>query len=333
MTSSPAIGVMFRREQPPERLPDYARRVEAIGLDELWLVEDCFYMGGIAQVGTALATTERLTVGLGIAPAVARNAAFLAMEYATLARMHPGRFHGGIGHGVAGWMEQVGALPASWLSALEETTSAVRAMLRGEQVTTEGRHVRLRDVQLEHVPNPAPPISLGVQREKSLVLAGRCADGTILAEGSAPTYIAWARERIEEGRAGSSDVPATHRITVFAVCDVDASDPDGARASVRRALAPMLSGGSGSPQVRTLPYAGEIDALISSGGTDALAREMPDAWVDDLSVAGSPDDARRSIARLREAGVDSVVLVPPPELEADAWLDRIATELLPVLRG
>ena len=115
MASPRSIGVMFRREQPPEHLVDYARRVEAAGLDELWLVEDCFYHGGIAQVATALAVTERITVGLGIAPAVARNASFLAMEFATLAHMHPARFHGGIGHGVGGWMEQIGARPASWL--------------------------------------------------------------------------------------------------------------------------------------------------------------------------------------------------------------------------
>ena len=52
-----SIGVMFRREQAPENLPAYARRVEALGFDELWVVEDCFYTGGIAQAATALAAT------------------------------------------------------------------------------------------------------------------------------------------------------------------------------------------------------------------------------------------------------------------------------------
>ena len=49
MTTAPAIGVMFRREQPPERLAAYARKVEAATLDELWVVEDCFYIGGIER--------------------------------------------------------------------------------------------------------------------------------------------------------------------------------------------------------------------------------------------------------------------------------------------
>jgi 5,10-methylenetetrahydromethanopterin reductase len=138
MGTSVSVGVMFRREQAPENLVAYARRVEAAGLDELWVVEDCFYIGGVAQAATALAATNRISVGLGIAPAVARNASFLAMEFATLARMHPGRFHGGIGHGVAEWMEQIGARPASWLAALEETTTAVRSLLAGDEVNVSG---------------------------------------------------------------------------------------------------------------------------------------------------------------------------------------------------
>lgn len=333
MSASVTIGAMFRREQPPERLAEYARRVEAAGLDELWVVEDCFFTGGIAQAATALAVTKRITVGLGIAPAVARNAAFLAMEFATLARMHPGWFHGGIGHGVAQWMDQIGARPASWLGAIEETTSAARALLRGERLTTDGRYVRLRDVELEHVPDPPPPVSLGVRGAKSLVVSGRCADGTVLAEGSAPSYVTWARERIEEGRGGADAAPESHRVTVYALCDVDASDPDRARGAIRHALAGFLGDGSAAAQTAPLPYAIELDALIVEGGAGALEARMPEAWIDDLAVAGSPEQCAASIERVRAAGADSVVLVPPPSLDPDAWLDRVATELLPALRA
>lgn len=333
MTTVPAIGVMFRREQPPERLAAYARKVEAAALDELWVVEDCFYMGGIAQAATALAATERITVGLGIAPAVARNAAFMTMEIASLGRMFPGRFHGGIGHGLAEWMDQVGARPASWLGALEETASAIRTLLRGERLTVDGRYVRLHDVELEHVPDPAPQLSLGVRSAKSMALSGRCADGTVLAEASAPGYIRWARERIEEGRRSSPEGPPEHRVTVYAFCDVSADDPDRARSGIRRALAAFLGDGGASAQTDPLTYGNELAALIAEGGAKALEGGMPEAWVDDLAVSGSPAQCVAAIERLHAAGADSVVLVPSPEIDPDSWLDRIATDLMPDLRG
>jgi 5,10-methylenetetrahydromethanopterin reductase len=331
MGSSVSVGVMFRREQPPEHLVAYARRVEAAGFDELWVVEDCFFTGGVAQAATALAATSRIRVGLGIAPAVARNAAFLAMEFATLARMHRGRFLGGIGHGVAAWMEQIGARPASWLAALEETTTAVRSLLAGDEVHVSGQTVRLRDVRLEHVPEQAPPLLLGVRGAKSLALAGRCADGTILAECAAPAYVAWARQRIAEGM-GAAGRTQPHLLTVYALCAVSETDPDGARATVRRATADMLGDGHSTAQTAPLPFATELDALIAQGGAEALFHQMPDAWLDDLAITGRPDEGAAAIERLRAAGTDAVVLVPPVDADPDAWLASMGTTLLPLLR-
>ena len=113
------IGIMFRREHEPEKLPDFAIKSEAANFNELWIVEDCFYGSGIASAAVALANTKTISVGLGIMPSVVRNPVFAAMEIATLARLYPGRFFPGIGHGMAKWMKQIGALPKSQLSALE----------------------------------------------------------------------------------------------------------------------------------------------------------------------------------------------------------------------
>lgn len=313
-----SIGVMFRREQAPESLTDYARRVEALGFDELWVVEDWGYLGGISQAAVALAATERITVGLGIVPAVARNAAFLAMEFATLARMYPGRFHGGIGHGVAEWMDQIGARPTSWLASIEETTSAVRSIMRGENLNVEGDYVQLRDVHLEHAPEQVPPVSLGVRGPKSLELAGRSADGTILAENSSPAYVTWAREHIARGTsaAGRND---HHRVTVYANAVVSATDPDGARDVARAAAASML-GGEASVQTSMLPYAEDL-ARVANEGPSALR----DEWLDDLAIAGSPEQGAAAIQRLAEAGADSVVVVPPVGTDYDAWLGDVAS--------
>src|SRR5262245_63329874 len=93
-------------------------------------------------------------------PAVFRNPVACAMEIATLARLHPGRFVAGLGHGVPAWMDQIGALPAKPVRALEETTRAVRRLLAGERVDTAGDYVNLTEVQLEQPPRLLPPAVL-----------------------------------------------------------------------------------------------------------------------------------------------------------------------------
>src|SRR5688500_10828045 len=235
------LGIVVRPELAPESLAEHARRAEAAGLRELWLWEDCFLAGGIASSATALAATEHITVGLGVMPAPMRNAAIAAMELAALARLHPGRFHAGFGHGVDEWMRQVGAKPASQLGLLEEMVGAVRALLAGETVSVEGRYVRLRGVALDHPPAQVPLASGGVRGPKSLELAGRGADGTVLDSRSSPADVRGARERIDAGRAAAGRTDA-HRLTVFAWFVADAA----AEALVRRDAATIRE--QGGPQ-------------------------------------------------------------------------------------
>ena len=166
--SSHSIGVMLPRDLPAADVLPFARAADALGFAELWVVEDCFFRGGIAQAAAVLASTPRIHVGIGILPAAVRNAAFTTLEVATLAELFPGRITVGIGHGMPAWMRQVGAWPPSPLTLLEETLNAMRALLRGERLSTHGRHVQLDDVVLERAPAVIPRVIAGVRSPKSL---------------------------------------------------------------------------------------------------------------------------------------------------------------------
>src|SRR4051812_33374702 len=107
------IGAVALPSLPPERLRSFAAAADAAGLPELWLWEDCFYAGGIAAAGAALASTRRLRVGIGVLPLPLRAVPLLAMELAALARIAPGRLVPAVGHGVQDWMGQVGVRAAS----------------------------------------------------------------------------------------------------------------------------------------------------------------------------------------------------------------------------
>ncbi len=119
----------FDRSFPATEVIQFARQLEDGGADDLWVIEDCFYTAGISLAAAALSTTQQLTVGIGILPAVARNPAITAMEIATLCQLAPGRVVAGIGHGVQSWMAQMGVRPQSPVTALEEVLVAVRRLL------------------------------------------------------------------------------------------------------------------------------------------------------------------------------------------------------------
>ncbi len=94
------LGIVVPPHLPPTSFVEYVQRVEGLGFDELWIVEDCFLQGGIAKAAVALASTSAIGVGLGILPAGARNVAFASMEISTLCSLFPGRLTVGVGHGM-----------------------------------------------------------------------------------------------------------------------------------------------------------------------------------------------------------------------------------------
>jgi 5,10-methylenetetrahydromethanopterin reductase len=206
--------MFFHRTFPPSLVTDLARGLEDGGADQLWIIEDCFFTSGVSLAAAALTVTDRLRVGLGILPAVARNPAITAMEIATLSGLAPGRILPGIGHGVQDWMAQMGARTPSPLTTLEEVLVAVRRLLAGERVTMHGRHVHLDDVQLDQPPPSPPPVLAGVRGPKSLAMAGRVAGGMVLAEPASSSYV-----RLALSHAGH---PANFHVAVFAVLGVDA---------------------------------------------------------------------------------------------------------------
>ena len=200
------LGAIFLPDNPPERLREIAVAADEAGLEELWLWEDCFQNSGIAAASAALAWTRNLRVGIGILPVPLRNVALTAMEIATMRRMFGERAIVGIGHGVLDWMDQVGERAASPMTLLREYASALRSLLDGETVDTQGRYVRLAGVRLDWPPDPAPPLYLGATGVKTLALSGELAQGTILAGGTPPEGVARARAAI-----GAAD----HHVVTF----------------------------------------------------------------------------------------------------------------------
>jgi 5,10-methylenetetrahydromethanopterin reductase len=203
----PRIGTVFIPDLPPTSLREFAEAVEASGLDDLWVWEDCFKEAGISVATALLAWTSRARVGIGLMPAPLRNVALTAMEIATVAGLFPGRFAPAVGHGVQSWMGQVGARVESPLTLLREYADALTRLLAGETVTVSGRYVTLDAVALDWPPAVVPPLFVGGEGPKTLLLAAGSGAGTVLTsaltEEQMLASIATVREAsLEAGRDG-----------------------------------------------------------------------------------------------------------------------------------
>jgi len=288
------LGAVFRPQLPPEDLRSVARLADDVGLEELWLWEDCFREGGISAAAAALAWTERVRIGVGLLPVPLRNVAVTAMEAATLHRLFPDRAILTLGHGVQDWMGQVGARADSPLTLLREHLVALRTLLRGERVTTDGRYVMLDDVALDWPPAPGGDIQVlaGATGPRTLRLAGEVADGTLLTASTPPDGVRRARGLIDEGRAAAGRTEP-HKLVVYLLA---ATGPDAAA---------------------------RLRAELTDEGLDTVA---------DLGVAGDAGAVAKAVQRLAEAGADTVVLQPTAdEPDPEGFVRFTAEEVRPLV--
>ncbi|MEU9648016.1 LLM class flavin-dependent oxidoreductase [Streptomyces sp. NPDC048110] len=281
------LGAVLRPQLAPERLRAVVGVADEVGLEELWLWEDCFREGGISTAAAALAWTERVRVGVGLLPVPLRNVALTAMEAATLHRMFPGRAVLGVGHGVQDWMGQVGARVESPLTLLREHLLALRSLLRGDRVTVKGRYVQLDDVALDWPPQQAVEVFAGATGPRSLRLTGEAADGTVLTANTPPDGVRRARRLIDEGRAAAGRGDDAHTVVVYLLAATGA----GARERLR----------------------GE---LVAEGVAD----------VPGLGAAGDAQAVADAVGRLAEAGADTVILQPTGDEPDPEGFVRFAAE-------
>ncbi|GAA2106947.1 LLM class flavin-dependent oxidoreductase [Microlunatus panaciterrae] len=296
------VGMCFDRTFPAPLVTEFAVRLEEGGADQLWVIEDCFFTAGISLAAAALTATRRLTVGIGILPAVSRTAAVTAMEIATLCQLAPGRVLPGIGHGVQAWMAQMGVRPSSPLTALDEVMTAVGRLLDGETVTVDGDYVQLDNVALHTPPTQRPPLLAGVQSPRSLALAGRCADGVVLIEPCSPSYV-----RSALAQAGN---PEPFHVAAFGMIRIMED-----RRDAYRSIAPWLASQLQLPNaaLRALPFFDDLVARHARDGVDGLA-SMPVDWWTEIGPIGTLDDAARHLDALEAAGVHSVGFYPAADV-------------------
>ncbi|SER34544.1 LLM class flavin-dependent oxidoreductase [Microlunatus flavus] len=269
MTPVPALGLCFTPDMAPGSLVRLAQSIEAAGLDELWVWEDCFKESGVASAAVALASTVRIRVGIGLMPTPLRNVALTAMEVATLAGAFPGRLMPGIGHGVQEWMGQVGARARSPLGLLEEYATALRALLAGETVTTDGAYVHLDGVRLDWPPEVVPPLFIGGTGPKSVRLAAGLGDGYLAPCAWSDAQVADVSEQVTAVRGPGHP---------FVYSEIAATGP-GARERVDAEL-PRYGGEAG----RQIGTAGDEDVFV-----DAV-RRLAGLGVDHLVIQPTKDE-------------------------------------------
>jgi alkanesulfonate monooxygenase SsuD/methylene tetrahydromethanopterin reductase-like flavin-dependent oxidoreductase (luciferase family) len=173
-------------------------------------------------------------------------------------------------------------------------------------------------------------------------VAGRLADGAIMQGCVAEPLLRFFRETVDGAAREAGRDPATiDRVARINVCVAD--DRPGARDVMRPAIVRSLA--AQRPDFFTFATAGLTlppslrDRVLALPYTHdpiplrALAPEVPDAFVDAVTLAGSPGDVAAGVTRLARGGITQLMVYPVGrDGRPEPTIERFQTEVMPLVR-
>jgi probable F420-dependent oxidoreductase len=175
------IGISLGPAAIPAVFGDAVDRVEALGVDSLWLSEMVFgsLVEPFAGMAYALSRTSRVKVGTGVAVLPGRHPVLVAKHLASLAGLAPGRVLPVFGLQPARVAERgLFEVPAGRRAAVfEESLRLIRLLLTQERVSFRGEFFTVDGAHIGPLPAKPLDIWLGGSAPGALRRVGRLADG------------------------------------------------------------------------------------------------------------------------------------------------------------
>ena len=146
---SARTGLLFLGAPAVPEMVSISQRAEAAGFESAWVAETRLTRDAIAPAAAIALGTERLRVGTGIVNVYTRNAVLLALTFATLDEIAPGRIVMGLGAGSPLVLAPQGIAFDRPLTRLREYCEVIPRLLAGETVTYTGDYVQLDAARIE----------------------------------------------------------------------------------------------------------------------------------------------------------------------------------------
>jgi alkanesulfonate monooxygenase SsuD/methylene tetrahydromethanopterin reductase-like flavin-dependent oxidoreductase (luciferase family) len=284
------LGLALRDPLAWDELAGVVREGERLGYAAVFLPEIHARDAFAALTGLA-GETATLLLGTGVVPMRSRTTLLTAMAAATVDERSGGRLVLGIGTGSVG----KGAL-----DELARTVADVRALLRGQTVSRDGRTLRLG-----LPPGSEVPIWISAMGPRAFELGGRIADGVLL-NWCTPERVALAIATVAEGARSAGRDPGEITVAVY-VRSWAGEDADAAMAVAKAAAGEYARYPAYARQFAQLGLGAEA-AAAAAAVAGGRPQDVPDRLVNAVTVFG--DVAPDRLARYAAAGADLTLVYP-----------------------
>ncbi len=221
------IGFGLIGNLPAKATIELVQKAEKIGFDSFWMHETYYYRDALSYLAPLAISTNKIKLATGCINAYTRHSVLIAMTMSALDDLSQGRMILGLGTGFVTRLDQMGIPHAKPISHLEESIDLIRRLLRGENVTSQGRHYNLRDVKpLYPKIERSIPIYLAGWKPKMIELAGKVADGYLARATESTQSLSLLSENLAKACKSHGRDPAKLEMAAYLLCSVKQRDEE-----------------------------------------------------------------------------------------------------------
>jgi 5,10-methylenetetrahydromethanopterin reductase len=332
-----SVGVGLWQQLAPDRLVELARLVEDEGLDHVWYANHKLYRDMFVGLTLIAANTSRIGLGTFIAEPYSQHPGQIAAAAATIDEIAGGgRMRIALGSG-GGSLRALGLERGRPLATMSEATTVIRRLVAGEQLDHDGQMFRLREAKLRAPLGRPIPVIVAARGDRMLELAGRLADGAMVATYATPDGLGQARQLVTQGLAGAGRDMDSFELYARVDLAID-DDLEAARHAVRPVIAMMAM--ASYPDAAFIRRVGlelppDFEEMCRQKDEDlalASGHLVPDEFVDKFAWVGTPGRVADQVARAVREGYGNVVVLPQPlSRDPGRAITRFAREVLPAV--
>jgi 5,10-methylenetetrahydromethanopterin reductase len=290
------VSLQLIPEQPAEELLAAAQTADELGFFACYSADEIYHKDAWLLFAAIAARTDTIRLGPCASPVYMRDPTYVAQLAATLDELSGGRAEVVLGIGNLAMLDQYGI---EWrgtrpMARLREAHRVMRALLdegsidfRGDFFSYAGVTTAARPVQ-EHV-----PVKIGAMGgPRSMELAGEIADGLHTACAYSDEALRYAVHHFEVGAARAGR--ASENLDIGdSLLGAIAPDPEVARRAGRILAAfyiPSMPPGLLERHGVDAEEIAPVNAAFAAGNIERALDATPDAVVDRIMVAGTPED-------------------------------------------
>ncbi|MDA0756334.1 MAG: LLM class flavin-dependent oxidoreductase [Crenarchaeota archaeon] len=286
-----------------EDVIECSQKLNKIKPEVMWIPET-WGMENFSILGLASKENTFSKIGSSIINIYSRSPSLIAMGASTVDTISNGRLILGLGTSSIPIVEDFhGTSFESPMQRMKEYVDIIRMALSGEKINYSGKIFSLKDFSLLTKPiRKEIPIYLAAVNQKMVQMTWDIADGVIF----------YLRPKNEM----KNMIPIMQKKkkidTTLQIITCIHNDEEKARTRAKKTLSFYIAVGKIYREfLQSTGYSEEIQIIFDEyqkGGLNGLEKFIPDKMLDDLCIAGTPDDALKKLNEFRDVGIDLPII-------------------------